>query len=395
MRIVFILITAFTLLPSIATAQERLASERLNNDANSNESLSNGSLSRESLATGESDAQPEREIAHETFASRHFRVLSLDVIARDLYSDNAAHVVTDREIQYKVSMGLQLNFDGQGNTYLGTRTETGNSFGNSWDNTGQGLGTAQTNLEVKAFFLGQKVGRRFEFQLGGIEFDQGSGSQATYAAGEAYLTGYRLRIVPPTANWMPDTVSFTGGQVSDFTSANVFSRLHRLGDLNYVQVMMQKKIGDRDTASLEGDSIGGIGYLRGAVRVNQLRHVGFDDFMLEAIGRVSDGPEWAWSARAGKDFDPAKRWRAEAIYVAMPLAVFASSRGPVLQNWGEFGIGQRIGANLSYRVSRDFSVSFLGSRRTDDTPNTYRWRGFVAARYDFAPLAGQALRHLK
>jgi hypothetical protein len=204
-------------------------------------------------------------------------------------------------------------------------------------------------------------------------------------------------MVPPTANWanwMPDTVSFTGGQVSDFTSANVFSRLHRLGDLNYVQVMMQKKIGDRDTASLEGDSIGGIGYLRGAVRANQLRHVGFDDFMLEAIGRVSDGPEWAWSARAGKDFDQAKRWRAEAIYVAMPLAVFASSRGPVLQNWGEFGIGQRIGANLSYRVTRDFSVSFLGSRRTDDTPNTYRWRGFVAARYDFAPLAGRALHHL-
>jgi hypothetical protein len=386
MRIIFILLIVFTLLQPIGMAQERFASEHLSNDA---------SLPNESLSTGGSEVQAERQMPHEIFASRHFRVLSLDVIARNLYSDNAAHVVTDREIQYKVSMGLQLNFDGQGNTYLGTRTETGNSFGNSWNNTGQGMSAAQTNLEVKTFFLGQKIGHRFEFQAGGIEFDQGAGSQATYAAGEAYLTGYRLRIVPPTANWMPDTVSFTGGQVSDFTSANVFSRLHRLGDLNYVQALVQKKLRDRDTASLEGDSIGGISYLRGAVRVNQLHQVVVDDFMIEAIGRVSDGPEWAWSARAGKDFDRGKKWRAEAIYVAMPLAVFASSTGPVLQNWGEFGIGQRIGANLSYRVTRDFSVSFLGSRRTDDTPDTRRWRGFVAARYDFAPLAGQALRHLK
>jgi hypothetical protein len=66
-----------------------------------------------------------------------------------------------------------------------------------------------------------------------------------------------------------------------------------------------------------------------------------------------------------------------------------------LQHWGEFGIGQRLGLGLGYHVTRDFSLSFLGSRRTDDTPNTYRWRGFVAARYDFAPLAGRALQHLR
>jgi hypothetical protein len=381
MRRIFTLLAAVTLLQQFGMAQETVPSVQLSNYVSAEEGSPDG------IAV---ELHPS-----ETFATRHLRVLHLDVIARDLYSDNADGVVTDREIQYKVSVGLQLNLDTHGNTYLGTRGETGNSFGNSWNNSGQGLGAAQTNFEVKSFFFGQKFARRFEFQVGGIEFDQGAGSQSTYAAGEAYLTGYRLRIAPRTVGCMPDTITLTGGQVSDFTSANVFSRLHRLGDLNYVQLLTQKKLGDRDEASLEADSIAGITYLRGAVRVNQLHLVVFDDVLVEAIGRVSEGPEWAWSFDAGKDLDRRKRWRADAIYVAMPLAVFASPTGPVLQNWGEFGVGQRLGLGLSYRVTRDFSLSFLGSRRTDDTPDTYRWRGFVAARYDFAPLAGRALQHMK
>lgn len=386
MRLILILLTVLTLLRSIGMAQETSLSVQPNDYA---------TLTTESPSVGGTDAATEKQSPRETFASHHFRVLHLDVIARDLYSDNAASLVTDREIQYKISLTTQLNFDGQGNTYLGTRAETGNSFGNSWNNTGQGLGTEQTNFEVKSFFLGQKFGRRFEFQVGGIEFDQGTGSQATYAAGEAYLTGYRLGIVPPAGGWMPDTINLTGGQVSDFTSANVFSRLHRLGDLNYVQVLTQKKLGDRDEASLEADSIGGISYLRGALHFDKLHHVVFDDFLIEAIGRVSEGTDGAWSFRAGKNLDRRKMWRAELIYVSMPPAVFAYSSGPVLQNWGEFGLGQRIGASLGYHVTRDFSLGFLGSRRTDDTPDTYRWRGFVAAQYDFAPLAGRAMQHLK
>jgi hypothetical protein len=406
---VFALLMLGTLLHPFGMAEEFAVAARSSSEASTAVASAAEASAAETGAAEENSsgqgisAQPEGQGSSEAFIARHFRVLSLDTIGRYLYSDNARGIITDRESQYKVSIGLQVNFDAEGSTYLAARSETGNSFGNSWNNTGQGLGAAQTNFSVKTLFLGQKFGRRAEFQVGGIEFDRGTGSQATYAAGEGFLTGYRVRIVPSAGNWRPDAISLTFGQASDFGSPNVVSRLHRLGDVNYVQVLTQKKLGERDEASLEADSIAGIGYLRGALRAYKLDHAVFDDVLVEAIGRVSDGPAWAWSVTAGKDLDRPKNWRAEAIYVDMPAAVFvsssassnASSSGQVLQNWGEFGLGQRIGASLRYRVTRDFSLSFLGSRRTDDTPDTYRWRGFLAARYDFAPLARRALQHMK
>jgi hypothetical protein len=337
----------------------------------------------------------DKPMPRETFVSRHFKILGLDGITRYLYSDQARGQVTDREMQYKISTRMQLNLTDSGSTYLQARGETGNAFDGSWNNTAVGLGTRQGIFNVKSLFLGQKFGGHFESQVGGIEFDSGSGSQATYAAGEAWLTGYRLRFMQSGQSWRPDKLSVTVGQVSDFGSPNVFSRFYRMGDANYVQMLVGKKLGESRDASLEADSIANIAYLRSALHWGQLHTRVADDFLVEAIGRVSHGNAFAWSTTIGKNLDRVGRCRTELIYNDMPPSVFGYLGRRVLLNWGEIPLGKRVGLGAHYRIARNLDIDFLGSRRVDSTIGTPRWRGFVAARYDFSPLAQLIVRAIK
>ncbi len=325
-----------------------------------------------------------------TFWSRYLQVLQFEEVTRFNYMDRGPGRVTDRDLQYRVRTRVQVNLAPEGTTYLRMRAETGKGFDNSWDNTGIGRGEGRWNFNMKSFALGQKLGSHVELQGGGIEFDPGAGSEHTYASGDGHMMGYRFLLTGSPHPWRPEKFSLTMGYVGDFHQPNVFSRFH-LGKLNYVQALVQKKIGAYGEGSVEVDSIRDIWFTRQALRWRELFRPVVDDIMLETVTRTSDNPSFGWSAMVSRHLDQAQRWRAYAIYAHIPKALYDKGGRPVLMNRGEIDLGKRLAWGGSYAVNKDLELGVFAGRLLDSTPSK-RWIAQFVVSYQYAHLINRLLR---
>jgi hypothetical protein len=120
-----------------------------------------------------------------------FRMLDMEQSARFNYVDQEGGGVADRGIQYRLRIKPRVDLLGDGTTYLVARAETGRGFNNSWNETAADLYPGQTIFNVKDLGIFQKLGRRAELAVGGIDFDHGEGSDDTYVSHDGYMTGYR------------------------------------------------------------------------------------------------------------------------------------------------------------------------------------------------------------
>lgn len=345
---------------------------------------------------GEEDVPPASpdSAKAEPFLARHFQILDATWGTRFRYMDNGEGLVTFRDQQYRTSTRLQINLDPKGRIYFQSRIESGSAFNSSWPNTGAGRARRQWVVNAKSLFWGLKFSPHAEMQVGGIEFDRGAGTEATYADNDGFLVGYRMRLEGKGQGWLPGKFSVTVGHVGDFKKPNFFSRIDRMGEANYVQVLAQKDFGEgrNRTASAEFDSIAGIQFLRGAMRWKKLPTRVLDDAQVEAIARTSDNPSFGWSARLGRRIDQGGRVRAGVIYSYIPTGVFDKNGKQVMLNGDAIVLGRRLGGVLRFAPFKNFTVSVFTARRLDSTPNTTRWLGQVVASYQFSSLFSNLLR---
>jgi len=329
--------------------------------------------------------------AHIKFLAQHLQFLSADGITHFRYVDNNPGKVTARDLYYKISTLVQINLVGEGTTYLQARGESGRSFSASYDYTGIGLHQRYWSFNLKSLFMGQKIGHHLEAQAGGIEYDWGVGTEATYADNDGWLEGYRLRYAGAGRGFLPDKVSATVGYAGDFLQPNTFARLHRMGDENYVQILAVKKLGKTRDASAEFDSLQSIRYTREAFRWQKLPVPIAPDLVLEAITRASDDRTFGWSGNLARNLDKKGHLRPGVFYCDMPKGIFLNGKEQVLLNGDSYVLGKRIGPTMRIQVFRNFEVNLFGSRRLDNTPGP-RYRGQVGIRYQFADLLRSALR---
>lgn len=329
--------------------------------------------------------------AHINFLAQHLQFLSADGITHFRYVDNNPGKVTARDLYYKISTRVQINLVGEGTTYIQARGESGRSFASSYDYTGIGLHQRYWSFNLKSLFLGQRIGRHLEAQAGGIEYDWGVGTEATYADNDGWLEGYRLRYAGAGHGVLPDKISATVGYVGDFLQPNTFARLHRMGDENYVQILAVKKLGKSRDLSAEFDSLQSIRYTREAFRWQKLPVPIAPDLVLEAITRASDDPTFGWSANLARNLDKKGRLRPGAFYSDMPKGIFLNGKSQVLLNGDSYVLGKRIGPTVRIQLFKNFEVNLFGSRRLDNTPGP-RYRGQVGIRYQFADLLRSTLR---
>jgi len=326
-----------------------------------------------------------------SFLSRHVKFQALDGALRYLYADSAPHKVTSRALQYKISTRLQINLDNHGNSYFQARTETGTAYTLSWNSTGIGLNPAADRINAKTFLYGQRFARNWEVQVGGLEYDWGSGTEATYSDNDGYLEGYRVRYANTQVKWLPEKFSLTAGYVGDFAQLNVFSRFHRLGDNNYWQALVEKKLGEHGDASAEFDSLQAIRYTREALHWQKLHAYAFDDVQIEALTRASNDASFGGSLILTKSFDAPRRWKLGAQYVDLPRKMFVNGASQVLLNADMYGLGRHFGPVLRVAPVKNFELTVIGFHRLDNTPGV-RNRAYVGIRYQFAGLANHALR---
>jgi hypothetical protein len=322
--------------------------------------------------------------------SRRLHFLSMDGYNQYRYADTAPGKVAQRDLLYKVSTVMRVSLVGEDTTYLQLRAESGRSFSSSYDYAGVGMHPGYWSFNMKSLFVGQRIGSHFEAQAGGLEYDRGAGTEATYADNDAWLEGYRLHFTPGASKYVPD-LSASIGYVGDFTQPNVFARMPRLEDENYMQFLADKHFGMNREASAEMDSIQAIRYTREALHLQKLPLVVVDELVAETLTRTSDNPTFGWSGSLFKTLDRRGRVRLGAFVSDMPKGIFLKDKSTIFMNGDFYVLGQRFGPNVRIVPIRNLEIGFMGSTRTDNTPST-RYRGQVAVCYHFADLFNRALR---
>jgi hypothetical protein len=326
-------------------------------------------------------------LAQETKGAGFINIDELQTVTRFNYMDHGPSEITDRDIQYRIRFRPQINFVPSGNTYLKLRAETGKGFDNSWDNTGIGLGEKAWDFNVKTIALGQKFGAHTALEAGGLEFEQGAGSQKTYASSDSYFVGYRFIYTGEQVN----KISVTAGFIGDFDQQNVFKRLH-LGKINYFQGLVQKKFGQDVEASAQYSSIQDVHFLGQALQWKKVPGKVVQNVALELIERVSDNAQCGLAAIAGRSLDAAGLWQGQLIYSDIPLNLYVKNGATILQDQGEIDHGKRLSGGLKRKIGNSWEFGFFGGRRLDETPGK-RWVAQIFVSHDFAGLLNRVLHN--
>ena len=313
------------------------------------------------------------------------KVIQAEAGGRLRYLDNGPHAVTQRDLHYKFGARFTVSLTKSENTYVHVRAETGDSFNNDHNYTAAGLGSRVNTFNVKDIFFGHEIRERAEVQAGGLDYDRGAGSEATYADNDGWLEGYRVVLKGRGASLLPNRLSFTAGYVGDLKQPDFFRRLHRLKQLNYIQILGQKSLGAKTETSAEFTGINGIPFFRaGITRKNPSLRV-VDDIILEAIVRTGHNTALGWSSTVSRKLDSPGHWRCSATYSDTPTKLFERKGTHFWQSGDKMSLGKRLGATLYFSPLHDFEVIWFASRRLDATPGT-RYRAQLVVRYQLASL---------
>ena len=334
---------------------------------------------------------PDNKPTEVSFFTRRLNFLAADGISQYRYVDNDPGEVIQRDVFYKVTTTLRVKLVGEGTTYLQARGESGRSFISSYEYTGLGLHDGYWSFNLKSLFLGQRIGSHWEAQAGGIEYDRGAGTEITYADNDAWLEGYRLRYSVAHRAFLPDLVSATVGYAGDFKQPNVFARLPRMGDENYVQVLARKQAGKMTDVSAEFDSLQSVRYTREAAHLQKLPLVAVDELVAEAITRASDDASFGWSGSLFRTMDRKGRLRLGVFISDMPQGIFLKDKTVIFMNGDSYVLGERMGPTVRIIPVKNLEVSLFGSDRLDEG-SAPRYRGQVTVRYQFADLLNRGLR---
>jgi len=327
---------------------------------------------------------------HLRFLTQHLQFLSVDGFNQFRYVDNRPGDVAARDDYYKLSTVGRLTLVGEGVTYLQFRAESGRSFYSSYDYTGIGMHEKYWSFNLKSLFLGQKFGHHLEAQAGGLEYDRGAGTEATYADNDGWLEGYRLTYAVQK-HFTPDALSVTVGYSGDFKQPNVFARLPRMAQENYVQILARKRVGTNADVSAEFDSLQAIRYTREAVHLQKLRLLVVDEIVLESITRTSDTVRSGGAGTVFRTCDRKGRLRLGMFFTDIPEDMFLKDGKTIFYNGDFYVLGQRLGPNIRIVPLKNLDIGLMGSARTDNTAST-RYRGQISVCYHFASLLNRALR---
>ena len=313
-----------------------------------------------------------------------FDVPVADFSARYRYIDTTAGAVTADDLQYRFTIRPMLNFEKTG-TYLGSRVESGSSIGSSWTDTGVGRNPGQWTINAKTFYIGQHIGSKADVEVGAMDFEYGAATEASYADFDSYTEGYRLRLHGLPGRATPSKVVLHIGYVGDFNKVNAFGRMHRLGEVNYVQLLAEKELTKRATASVQFNRLRGLNLVLAAAKLTFPDSWVINDARVETVVRTNDNATAGWVLTVTKTKNLLGRFNPGLCYSHIPTGVFLVGNQQALLNGDIYGLGKRLGWTTKYQVTKQFDISTLITRRLDTVPG-FRWRAQIVGRYQFASM---------
>ena len=278
---------------------------------------------------------------------------------------NANLAPDSSKLQWQVFLKGHFQFDEEAKYRVNWLVQTGNSFTSGWNNTGLGTGARQTNLYVKQLFFDAKPTKKFEFQVGGIEFNRGEATEAITYDNDAYLTGERVIFRAPKQLYF-DEISLTNAYLGDLSHPSVFQRFHHLAKSDYHQFLVRKQATKQVGFSVDYTFESGKDRLHEAVKFKAPKQLFFDTVLFETYQRLDPQRDAGMNLFAEK---VANKW----------LTVnggFARTDRRITLNGDKFQPGHRLYVGSVIRINHAFSFNpvLVHAVGTLPTASTHRTR---------------------
>jgi hypothetical protein len=268
---------------------------------------------------------------------------------------------------------LRLKLDPAARVSLSAVAFNGDSFIASWNLRGLS-GQSSNRVFLKQLFVTAKPRSGIEFQYGGLGIVRGESSEITSYDNDGYLMGERVTLSPGRG---VDELTATAAYLGDFRTPSVTRRFHRLSDINYVQLLVKRRVRDRLTATADLTDVDGERTLRQGVAIRP--SAGVDLIRVEAYQRVSGRRAAGGAITVEKPFGPTRL-----------AASFASiDDRNLLLNADRYGRGRRLSLTSTTAIGRDVSLQVFVTRAFDDVVMPNRMRLDVLIRYELAAILRQ------
>lgn len=284
--------------------------------------------------------------------ARWFELQTATIGVRYRHAGSSAGATTFSQIQYNEAFQGRVKFDAAGKYSVNAGAFTGNQFVASWDDTGAGTGKPLTNLYLKQLYFSMKPIAGLEAQYGGLHILRGESTEITSYDNDGYIVGERLRLNRPKQLFF-DEVSVTYAYLGDLNRPDIFARFHRLGESNYHQFLVKKKLGSRATVSADYTFQAGTETLHQAVKINTAGLRLIDSFRFENYQRLDVKPDYGFAASVEKVL--AKRFNLTAGYARID-----PNYGGL--NADRFNIGKRLYVVGTYALCPEFTVSAYATK---------------------------------
>jgi hypothetical protein len=198
---------------------------------------------------------------------------------------NANPAADVSQAQWQVAAKGHFQFDEKAKYRVNWLVQTGNTFTTGWNNTGLGTGAPQTNFYVKQLYFDAKPTKKFEVQVGGIEFNRGETTEAISYDNDGYLTGERIIVRAPKQLFF-DEISATNAYLGDINQPSIFKRFHHLAKSDYHQFLVRKQAAKQIGFSVDYTFQSGMDTLHEAVRFKAPKQLFFDTVLFETYQRL-------------------------------------------------------------------------------------------------------------
>ena len=270
-----------------------------------------------------------------------------------VFAKNGLGVTTADQQQYQVAVRGRFKLDAKGRFGINAGLYTGAKFIAGFDNTGLGMGKAQSNLYLKHFYLSAQPLDGVEVQYGSLDIWHDESTDITGYAYNGYVDGERVSVKRPRELFFDD-ISVAYGYVGDLNSPNAIGRLHRLGQSNFHRFMLKKNINERAWVSTDYAFQSRIHTWREAIRIRATESRVLDTFHAEIYEVSSIHPGYGFVAYGEKAV--LSRFVVGGGYADIDRAMLNSDR---------FGQGKRLFLTAKIPINEAVSILMFATQATD------------------------------
>jgi hypothetical protein len=289
-------------------------------------------------------------------AGKLFRWLDLQAASlgtQYVFAKNGLGVTYANQQQYQVAVRGRFKLDAKGRFTINAGLYTGANFRSGFNNTGLGIGKAQSNMYLKYLYFNALPLDGVEVQYGGLDIWHDESTDITAYAYNGYLVGERVSIKRPRELFFDD-ISAAYGYVGDLNVPNVFRRLHRVTQSNFHRFMLTKNIGERAWISADYTFQSGTQTWREAfrVRTTELRAIDTFHFEVYEVSRIHPG--YGFAAYGEKTVLP--RFIVGGGYADIDRPMLNSDR---------YGRGKRLFLTAKIPINESLSILMFATQATD------------------------------